>query len=80
MIKNKKYYICQIHLMSLQGQHLDITKDQIVGNSITGVQVFKDEKGEIGMFFIFPDIGLVAPGQYKFRCIVMDMRSYNYLN
>ncbi len=66
--------------MTLSGQHYDTTKDQIVGNSITGLQVFKDENGLVGMFFIFHDIGLVAPGQYKFRCMVMDMRSYTHLN
>ena len=54
--------------------HLETSRDQVVGNPITGIQVLKDEEGHMGMFFVFHDIGIVAPGSYRFRCMVMDMR------
>ncbi|KAI8913266.1 velvet factor [Gorgonomyces haynaldii] len=45
-----------------------------LGNTTTCCSVLQDLTGEFGMFFIFPDLGVRAPGQYRIKCFLIDVQ------
>ncbi|KAI8913267.1 velvet factor [Gorgonomyces haynaldii] len=45
----------------------------ILGNTIVNGQLLRDQHGEIGLFFIFTDLGIRSPGKYRLRCYLMNM-------
>ncbi|KAI8908332.1 velvet factor [Gorgonomyces haynaldii] len=52
----------------------------LLGNPVTTCQVLRGLDGEMGMFFIFPDLGLRSPGRYRLQCycIQIDLTSASF--
>ncbi|KAI8908331.1 velvet factor-domain-containing protein [Gorgonomyces haynaldii] len=45
----------------------------LLGNPVACCRVLRGLDGEMGMYFIFPDLGIRSPGRYRLQCFCMEI-------
>ena len=53
--------------------------NNLLGRSVVSGNVLNDIDGQMGLFFVFHDVGVIRPGRYRLLCRLIQVRLEQFI-